>query len=119
MKLKASDIPKDFPVKPISDEAEAKDRSTCGACGLSWDDGVITHMTPAPAARCPFEAFHVYPDDPQRMGDVDLLMAIQELLDGVEWDSDTLEDIATLLNDNGYQVRDPNDLEDEDDDEET
>jgi len=52
------------------------------------------------------------------MGDVDLLMAIQQLLDGVEWDSNTLEHIATLLDDNGYTVRDPNDLEDEDDEDE-
>lgn len=36
---------------------------TDGACGLAWDDGVITSMTPAPAARCPFEFFHRYDEE--------------------------------------------------------
>ncbi len=33
---------------------------TDGGCGLSWDDSIITSMTPAPSARCPFEYFHKY-----------------------------------------------------------
>src|SRR5690348_2299603 len=32
--------------------------ATCGACGRSWDDGVVTSMTPVPSGRCPFEYFH-------------------------------------------------------------
>ncbi len=36
---------------------------TDGNCGLSWDDSIITGMTPAPSARCPFEYFHEYDDD--------------------------------------------------------
>jgi hypothetical protein len=36
----------------------------------------------------------------------ELLQAIQEMLDGVEWTPDTLENIARLLNDNGYPIRD-------------
>lgn len=54
------EIPENFPVKPISATDEAIDRATCGHCGLSWDDAVVTSMTPAPSARCPFEAFHHY-----------------------------------------------------------
>lgn len=54
-------IPADFPVQPIGRDVEAMDRATCGHCGLSWDDGRVTSMTPSPAARCPFEYFHVYP----------------------------------------------------------
>jgi len=38
--------------------------STCGTCGRSWDDAVITSMTPVPAARCPFEYFHDGEDVP-------------------------------------------------------
>lgn len=53
-------IPADHPVRPIRATTKAKDRATCGHCGLSWDDAIITSMTPAPSARCPFEAFHVY-----------------------------------------------------------
>jgi hypothetical protein len=60
MKLRLKDIPKDFPVKPLGSKSQikAKDLATCGQCELSWDDAVITSMTPAPSARCPFEAFH-------------------------------------------------------------
>jgi hypothetical protein len=53
-------IPKDSPVRPIKPGTKAIDRATCGHCGLSWDDGKVTEMTPTPSARCPFEAFHVY-----------------------------------------------------------
>lgn len=42
---------------------ENSDVATDGYCGLSWDDSVVTSMTPAPSARCPFEPFHVYPDE--------------------------------------------------------
>lgn len=35
--------------------------ATCGTCGQTWDDAVITGITPAPAARCPFEDEH--PDE--------------------------------------------------------
>ena len=37
--------------------------TTDGACGLSWDDSIVTSMTPAPSARCPFEWFHQYDED--------------------------------------------------------
>lgn len=32
--------------------------ATCGACGRSWNDARVTGITPAPAARCPFEYSH-------------------------------------------------------------
>lgn len=63
--LEPSAIPADFPVRPlatIEDRAAAEDCCTCGTCGLSWDDAVSTEYTPAPSARCPFEAFHFDPD---------------------------------------------------------
>jgi hypothetical protein len=59
-------IPSDFPVQPLKSNQKAKDKATCGHCGLSWDDGIITSYTPAPSARsarCPFEAFHLYPQE--------------------------------------------------------
>lgn len=52
---------KEFPVKELITEEEkqnAKSLATCGNCGRSWDDAVVTSMTPAPSARCPFEYFH-------------------------------------------------------------
>lgn len=42
--------------------AVASDIATCGTCGLSWDDGKSTSMTPTPSGRCPFEHFHNYAD---------------------------------------------------------
>ena len=45
------------------------------------------------------------------MNDHDILLAIQELLDGVTWDGSMLEQIAERLNDNGYRIRDSNDMD--------
>lgn len=60
-------IPRSHPVQPLKRGHKATlNRATCGHCGLSWDDGKVTSMTPAPAGRCPFEAFHVYPEDGAR-----------------------------------------------------
>jgi len=40
------------------------------------------------------------------MTDHDIILTIQEMLDGVEWNADTLATIAELLSENGYRVRD-------------
>ena len=40
------------------DGTDNRDLMTCGDCERTWDDSVITSMTPAPSARCPFEYFH-------------------------------------------------------------
>lgn len=32
--------------------------SRCLTCGRAWDDDKPTSLTPAPAARCPFEHMH-------------------------------------------------------------
>lgn len=70
-------VPSSHPVQPLY-TAEEKDAArvlaTCGECGLSWDDGVSTSITPTPAARCPFEYFHAedgedeWVHDPSRDG---------------------------------------------------
>lgn len=70
MRLKNSDIPKGWAVRPLRRGQKAKDAATCGACGLSWDDGKSTSMTPAPSGRCPFEAFHVHEEEPQTPGEL-------------------------------------------------
>lgn len=64
--LRIKDIPADYPVRPLRVFQPAGDRATCGACGLSWDDSIATSMTPAPAARCPFEYFHKE-DEPHKL----------------------------------------------------
>jgi len=45
------------------------------------------------------------------MDDHTLLLAIHELLDGVEWSPDTLEQIAQLMMDSGYRIRDVDDVD--------
>lgn len=62
MKKLVTKIPKDYVVQPLKKGQVAIDKATCGYCGLSWDDGIITSITPTPSARCPFEYFHVYKD---------------------------------------------------------
>lgn len=51
-------VPKNFTVKVLQAGQEAKDKATCLTCYRSWDDAVITSMTPAPSGRCPFEYYH-------------------------------------------------------------
>ena len=51
-------VPPDYEVQPLGPDDAAERRTTCGACGLSWDDARVTSMTPTPSGRCPFEAFH-------------------------------------------------------------
>lgn len=58
MNLRLKDIPKTHLVKPLRKNTHAKDRAMCLTCGLSWDDGITTAITPAPSARCPFEYYH-------------------------------------------------------------
>lgn len=61
-------IPADYEVQPISpDDPDAIAPATCGHCGLTWDDGIVTGITPTPAARCPFEGFHDYDDDEEEI----------------------------------------------------
>jgi hypothetical protein len=45
------------------------------------------------------------------MNDHDLLLEIQALLDGVEWNSETLDRIAALMIDSCYRIRDCNDVD--------
>ena len=70
------------------------DLATCGNCGRTWDDSIITSMTPAPAARCPFEYFHdgeevpsdypVQPISPYRAGCIEAAEHLQRVL-GDNW----------------------------------
>lgn len=45
------------------------------------------------------------------MTDHDIVLAIQDLMDGAEWSTDTLEDIASILTANGYRIRDIDDVD--------
>lgn len=65
MSALATRIPPGYPVRPLTaaQATKASDPVTCGTCGRTWDDGVITSLTPAPSARCPFEWFHEYDEE--------------------------------------------------------
>jgi hypothetical protein len=45
------------------------------------------------------------------MTDHEALLAIQELMDGVEWNPTTLNQIAAILIECGYRVRDLDDVD--------
>lgn len=55
-----------FGVRQVLDEeryvAKHPDRRQyvykCWQCLRMWDDGIVTQVTPTPAARCPFEYSH-------------------------------------------------------------
>jgi hypothetical protein len=52
------------------------------------------------------------------MTESEALLAIQELLDGVEWTPSTLDKIAQVMIQAGYRIRDLDDVDIEDDEEE-
>jgi hypothetical protein len=57
--MSATKIPRDWPVQPITPTLDQTTGLTqCWTCGRYWDDSKPTSLTPAPAARCPFEYFH-------------------------------------------------------------
>jgi len=41
-----------------SDQTDPRNVATCDACGFSWDDSMVTSLTPAPGGRCPNEYNH-------------------------------------------------------------
>lgn len=43
----------------IDDDGKVvEDMATCGTCGKTWNDALITGTTPTPSARCPYEYIH-------------------------------------------------------------
>jgi len=42
-----------------------------------------------------------------------LVLAIRKLLDGQEWSSDTLDEIAWLMTEHGYAIREPTNEEED------
>ncbi len=88
-----SEVPDDFEVSVLDDDDEAEDRVTCGTCGRSWDDAIVTSMTPAPSARCPFEAFHQTwaeenRDDAEELAELEKAVTVE----GDELDQDAIRE---------------------------
>jgi len=97
-------IPNDYPVQPLAKGEPAERRATCGTCELSWDDGKVTGITPAPSARCPFKYFHDVPEHPagpwtvkavdedagrSRVFDFDTEPEARAFYEGIEWVQDS------------------------------
>lgn len=64
--MEPDEVPADFEVQPLTTDAEvaaAVEPAICGYCGLIWDNGKSTGITPTPGGRCPFEYFHEYRDE--------------------------------------------------------
>jgi hypothetical protein len=58
--FKAHEISEANGAEPQLDEdgKVKQDIATCGTCGVSWNDALITGWTPAPSGRCPYEYIH-------------------------------------------------------------
>lgn len=50
--------------------------ATCGECGKSWNDALITSRTPAPSSRCPYENIH------EEIAELKTLQALAEEAEG-------------------------------------
>lgn len=37
--------------------------AVCGVCGFTWNDAMMTSLTPAPSGRCPNEYGHDYAEE--------------------------------------------------------
>ena len=51
-----------------------EDICTCGTCGKSWNDALVSGRTPAPAGRCPYEHIH------EEIEELKTLTALREAL---------------------------------------
>lgn len=107
----AEEVPEDYPVRVLADDEAPKGRTTCGTCGRSWDDDVVTSMTPAPSGRCPFEYYHAEEDDVNGFRDA-LEQSVREIVDPAEY-IETFGDIplSTWVDGPGMAARDIGDLD--------
>jgi hypothetical protein len=64
------------------DGQPVKDLATCGTCGLSWNDALMTERTPTPSARCPYEYEHEDIAKLKRINRRAYLQLVQETKEG-------------------------------------
>ena len=58
--IESEEISEDNGAEPQLDEngKTREDIATCGTCGKSWNDALISSSTPTPSGRCPYEHIH-------------------------------------------------------------
>ena len=58
--IAAAEISEENGAEPqFDDDCKTREEiATCGTCGKSWNDALITGSTPAPSGRCPYESSH-------------------------------------------------------------
>lgn len=54
----------------------------CGECGFTWNDAMVTSLTPTPAGRCPNERCHDDPDDEAGADPVESISGTIAMSDG-------------------------------------
>lgn len=76
--IEAAEISEDNGAEPRLDEngKTIVDTATCGECGKSWNDALISGSTPAPGARCPYEHIH------EEIAELAALRALQDEAEG-------------------------------------
>ena len=67
---------------------------TCGTCGKSWNDALISGSTPAPAGRCPYEGLHE---------ELDELKALKALAEKAENYVSDWEHGATMIRESHFK----------------
>jgi len=58
--IESDEISEDNGAEPQLDEngQVIENMATCGECGKTWNDALISSRTPAPSGRCPYESIH-------------------------------------------------------------
>lgn len=76
--IEADEISEDNGATPQLDDAgnTRVQTATCGECGKSWNDALISDRTPAPSARCPYEALH------EEIAELQVLKALADEAEG-------------------------------------
>lgn len=76
--IAAEEISEENGAEPqLDDDGRVReDIATCGECGKSWNDALISERTPAPSARCPYESVH------EEIAELKILEALAEEASG-------------------------------------
>ncbi len=80
--IDGAEISEDNGAEPQLDDngKTIEDIATCGECGKSWNDALISDKTPVPSGRCPYEDLH------DEIAELKTLRDLQEQCEGYAGD---------------------------------